>query len=488
MEEFVLGNRGRRSITLSAQNMVYDILEHRYYPLFIVSQEYDQMLEQFQDTIENNSDSLSLHNECESDSSETQSTDSSDKCSNDMTEDSIVEIHITQTKQKLENMCQKLNDKNNALKALKKTETEKSTKSNLNVNQKLIQMLEKEIEDINREYNQFVTHLEYTEMWIKGMGKWSAELHNIEMDNSDGHYLSIIIVYRNDITETSSNGWIVARNFQQFSDLKRKLSKKYSNLKRFDLPKVNKNKRVNDSQLKTIKEKLQTFLNLLTNPNGKIYRSEELFLFLSQSADNLRQPVNTNISVSDIRSKMFPLAKLFGIIQTQEKKSSFEPNSEDNESLVNQFLIFNDLENEDNIKDDIAEPLYGLISEIFELRTVSKWLRRSLMTFVQMTYGQTINKQLRSTVEWICSESMIHYFLSSFRDSLWPNGKLSEPWPQTDEEERKRIQILVKQHLLNSIPEVFNNLLGQQNVRKGIVKVFDGLQNQMLNKQLFYVN
>lgn len=43
-------------------------------------------------------------------------------------------------------------------------------------------------------------------------------------------------------------------------------------------------------------------------------------------------------------------------------------------------------------KDSIAEPLYALLGEVFDLRGVFRWLRRSLITFVQLTYGRTINR------------------------------------------------------------------------------------------------
>ncbi|XP_054164118.1 sorting nexin-25-like [Oppia nitens] len=490
MEEFVLGNRGPEAY-FTAQTMVYEILENRYYPLFIVSKEYNEMLDQMHETLQSSRESTQQSDESQTDESDSELDYLREQSLVDIS-NSIVEIHVSQTKVILENLSQKLNDKRNALKALKKSETEKLTTNSLNVNQKLIQLLEKEIDDIMRECSQYESHLVCTELWIKGMGHWRAEIHNIEMDNIDGYYLAIIIVYRNDVKESSSNGWIVARNVQQFHELKRKLIHYFPNLKRYDLPKFYKRFiSLNETHLNVMKKKLQMFLDVLTT-NDKIYSSEELFLFLSQSADSVRKPINRQHNTSTIRSKMFPLAKLFGIAsQPYERHLSSDSNSEDvdhhqQQISDNQFLILNDLENEDNIKDDIAESLYDLISEIFELKTITKWLRRSLMTFVQMTYGQTINKQLYSTAEWLASESMIYYYLTSFRDSLWPNGKLSEPWPHNSLEERKRVQILAKQHLLNSIPEVFNNLLGQQNVRKGVVKAFDGLQNQLLNKQLFY--
>lgn len=484
MEEFVLGNKGPEAF-YNGQEFVYDMLEHRYYPLFIVSKEYNQMLEQFHDTLPNTSDSVFEQMDNESDINDSDSIEYQDKNvinSNEF----VVDDHVSQTKLKLENFNQKLNDKRNALKALKKTETEKLLNiNNINVNAKLIQLLEKEIDDILRECNQLETHLENTEMWINGMGKWTTDIHSIELDNTVGSYLAIVIVYRIDITETSSNGWIVTRTHKQFIEFRRQLIKKFPVLKKFDLQKLNKSSKSKESQLKFIKQELQTFLSLLTS-NENIYKSEELYLFLSQSPENLRQPISVQIK-PNTKSRSLPFANLFGITYTYESQSSNELNAEDSEQLDKQFLILDDLENKENIKDDIAEPLYNLISEIFELRGVSKWLRRSLVTFVQVSYGQTINKQLRLTLEWICSESMLHYYLSSFRDSIWPNGTLSDPWPHPTDQQKKRTQTLTKQHLLNSIPDVINHLLGQQNTKKGIVKVFDGLQNKELNKQLFYV-
>lgn len=487
MEEFVLGNKGPEAF-FNAQNFVYDVLEHRYYPLFIVSKEYDQMLEQFQDSLENTSDSMFEQTESDTDVSESDSAEYQDKNLTNSSE-GVIDAHLSQTKSKLEALSQKLNDKRNALKALKKTGTEREkllNSNNINVNAKLIQLLEKEIDEISREYNQLETHLECTKLWIEGIGKWTSDVHNIELDNSVGSYLAILIVYRKDITETSSNGWIVPRTNKQLIEFRRKLIKNFPALKKFELPKLNKNSKVNDEKLNSIKLKLQTFLNTLTT-NESISKSEELYLFLSQSNENLRQSISVQTNKTNTKLRSLPFANLFGITYTYESPPLAESNNEDNELLDKQFLIFDDLENKENIKDDIAEPLYSLISEIFELRGVSNWLRRSLVTFVQVSYGQTINKQLRLTLEWICSESMIHYYLTSFRDSIWPNGSLADPWPHPSNGEMKRTQTLAKQHLLSSIPELLNHLLGQQTARKGIIKVFDGLQNKQLNKQLFYV-
>jgi len=40
--------------------------------------------------------------------------------------------------------------------------------------------------------------------------------------------------------------------------------------------------------------------------------------------------------------------------------------------------------------------------------------------------------------------------------------------------------------LVENIPDIVNQLLGDKNARRGLLKVFDALQDERLNKQLFY--
>lgn len=46
----------------------------------------------------------------------------------------------------------------------------------------------------------------------------------------------------------------------------------------------------------------------------------------------------------------------------------------------------------DGSKDSVAEPLFSFLEELCELRGVSKWLRKTLISFVQITYGKTITR------------------------------------------------------------------------------------------------
>lgn len=146
------------------------------------------------------------------------------------------------------------------------------------------------------------------------------------------------------------------------------------------------------------------------------------------------------------------------------------------------FLI----DDEDEHKEDISDPIYDLICEIFALKKAH--LRRAIITLFQVAFGKTINRQLKDSILQLSSETFILNQLVKFRDSFWPEGVLAEPSPSVTEDDKKLTYLLAKQYLINSIPDVFLNLIGQQNARKGFLKIFEALQSKKANKQLFYVS
>lgn len=144
--------------------------------------------------------------------------------------------------------------------------------------------------------------------------------------------------------------------------------------------------------------------------------------------------------------------------------------------------------NVDDSKDDIAEPLYTLMSEVFDMRGVFKWLRKSLITFVQITYGRTINRQIRDTISWLFSESMLHYYITILLKTWWPAGELAADSPQRSPEMKAATAQLAREQFVENVPDILCTLVGAQNARRGASKVFETVQNRQLNKQLFYVS
>ncbi|XP_067885510.1 sorting nexin-25 isoform X2 [Heterodontus francisci] len=138
-------------------------------------------------------------------------------------------------------------------------------------------------------------------------------------------------------------------------------------------------------------------------------------------------------------------------------------------------------------RDSLAEPCFMLIGEIFELRGMFKWVRKTLIALVQVTFGRTINKQIRDTINWIVSEQMLVCYINLFRDAFWPNGKLAPPTAPRTEQQRLETKHKAQQKLLDNIPDALQNLVGQQNARHGIVKVFSALQESSANKHLLYM-
>lgn len=142
----------------------------------------------------------------------------------------------------------------------------------------------------------------------------------------------------------------------------------------------------------------------------------------------------------------------------------------------------------DDNKDDIAEPLYTLMSEVFDMRGLFKWIRKSLITFVQITYGRTINRQIRDTISWCFSESMLHYYITVLLKTWWPGGELAADGPERSDQMKAATAQLAREQFVENVPDILCTLVGAQNARRGASKVFETVQNRQLNKQLFYVS
>lgn len=125
--------------------------------------------------------------------------------------------------------------------------------------------------------------------------------------------------------------------------------------------------------------------------------SEAIYTFLSPSSDHLKQ------SLPSPKKSKFSLSTLFKTeaVKTTEQslKSSSDPfwGLQRDDEDISTYLegvpagdnkLLADLDS----KDSIAEPLYALMGEIFDMGGVFKWVRKSLISFVQITYGRTINR------------------------------------------------------------------------------------------------
>jgi hypothetical protein len=112
-----------------------------------------------------------------------------------------------------------------------------------------------------------------------------------------------------------------------------------------------------------------------------------------------------------------------------------------------------------NGKDSIAEPFYYLIEELFEIRGMKKIFRKSLILFVQLTYGATINRKIRETIYWILNEEVVSLIIKQIKDSIWKVNNLTGELElikndihHRTNEEKIQTKNQAKQKLIENIP------------------------------------
>lgn len=225
--------------------------------------------------------------------------------------------------------------------------------------------------------------------------------------------------------------------------------------------------------------------------NTKLVESEFLFAFLSPSCDKLKVSSSPNK-----RFKMFSLATIFK--SGSSSSSTDQLWSRDNEDDDELLLVSNgndgNSENARDIKspqqlddkDSIVEPIYLLLSEIFDLTGPFKFLRKSLISFVQLTYGGTINRQLRDYILSFFDEASLHHYASMCIKTFWPTDEVPKSAPERTDDMKEMTAHAAKSLLIDNIPDILCNLVGQQNAKNGSLKIFEVLQNEKYNKQLIY--
>lgn len=232
-------------------------------------------------------------------------------------------------------------------------------------------------------------------------------------------------------------------------------------------------------------------------------QSESLYAFLNPSSEHLKH------TTPSPKKNKFSLAGLFKGNDTGSRELSFWGPPRDGEEDMSQYLEANNnpvpeesngvkvektsaqgaaTNSEADGKDSIAEPLYGLMGEVFDMDGVFKWVRKSMISFVQITYGRTINRQIRESINSLFDESMLHHYSTSAMTSFWPGGVLASAYPVRTKEMQDTTANTARSLLLENIPELFSNLVGQQTARLGAMKVFEAIQDPLFNKQLFYVS
>uniref|UniRef100_A0A8C6K840 Sorting nexin 25 n=1 Tax=Nothobranchius furzeri TaxID=105023 RepID=A0A8C6K840_NOTFU len=454
VQQSLVGNKGTQ-VFVRLQEQVAETMRERFYPSFLVSDLYDRLIRR--DDTQSQSQCSPEENE-EGVNAGEEVCDEGSKGINEQASYAATKLH--QLYDKLEYKRQALGSIQNAPKPDKK----------------IVSKLKEEIGTMEKEHNELQQHITRTDRWCENLGHWRANITTAEAAEEGGETVACysVCVSLAEGEEMSNSHWSVQRKLYEFQMLHRKLIECFPSLKKLQLPTLSKLpfKSIDQKFLDKSKTQLNAFLQRLLM-DERLCQSEALYAFLSPSPEHLK--------VMSIQKKSsFSLASFLERLPG-DFFSHTEEDSDDDSDL-------SDYGDEvEGRKNALAEPCFMLIGEIFELRGMFKWVRKTLIALVQVTFGRTINKQIRDTVNWIFCEQMLVCYISVFRDTFWPNGNLAPHSKVRTNPERSETKEQAQQKLLENIPDALANLVGQQNARFGIIKIFNALQETSANKHLLYV-
>ncbi len=483
IEAFLMGDSSPE-IFYEIQRNVMETLETSFYPAFLISNLCYKMLDDAHDnSIVISEPEYGFPNDSFSFSPPV--TERSDN------PNYLAQVHLDHINEKLQNKVQ-------ALKALR---------GSLKADSKVLKMLQGQVDALQDNKAEVEQHIERTEAWSEHLGQWKCHVHNVEY-NEESDVLKATLVVHVPLQSSRQHqqkppSWVCLRSVHDFHSLHKELMPYSSWLKSLALPSATgsvsnggssslinftRSPSSSSSEKKTEKARsvLQKYIDAILC-DERLNQSEVIYSFLS--------PSHLKFSTSENSASKFQFPSLFKSrdgakdkaserrMKWLDSKDQHRRSSDDREMLTDGA----DAHDVGSIGDGVAEPLYALIMELFDLRGVFKILRKSIMTFVQITYGSTINRQVKDTVAWMTSDLMVARCLRAIRSSLWPPEQVSLNDSKSEEAELANVtKQKAKSALLELAPEWLSQLVGLQASKVGISKVFDILQEKTLNKLLVY--
>ena len=137
----------------------------------------------------------------------------------------------------------------------------------------------------------------------------------------------------------------------------------------------------------------------------------------------------------------------------------------------------------------LTVPLYELLDEVFELQDHG-WLRKQMTwlftQLIELSFDGTINDFVRNKVSDLTQESQIASLIDMITDSLWPEGTWRKGNPALTDEAKQSVRDAAKAKFLTFALNQSSvvSLLGSDNVKMGISKLFQFFQIEPLVKHL----
>ncbi|KXN88850.1 Structural protein MDM1 [Leucoagaricus sp. SymC.cos] len=316
-----------------------------------------------------------------------------------------------------------------------------------------------------------------------------------------------------------ASGWVVARRYNEFFNMHNRLRDKYALVKNLDFPGKRLVTTLSGSFVDMRKAALEKYLqSLISIPI--VCESNELRTFLSRDSpfvagnpDSLSKPLsgadlvkNVYRHVTESIDDMFFGPSMLDVMIQRLTRQAAEfagivGSGSNDEDLVAQALnasgkpateatllrISGELKLLEGETTAFTTPICDLILAVFELNKKNNWLRRqATLIILQQVLGGTIERKIRDTLKGLVEEPKIMGYLDSFRESIWPDGKLKGPQPQRTPEERLRTRDEANRKLSSLVPDLAANMIGRTNARRGARRIFAVLQNRRLNQHIAY--
>nr|XP_023024783.1 sorting nexin-25 [Leptinotarsa decemlineata] len=450
MESFLLGDKGPE-VFYEVQRQVVQTLEEKYYQPFLISDYYKEMVNAIE-----REDELTEEGSRSVDDKQI-STDSLSSPENNLN----VGDHSNYARRKLDQLEEKLNNKSQALEALRLS---------MRPDSKVLSKLENAVEWLQGEKRQLEAHLTRTEIWAENLGRWRAIVQSAEIPNEREPLQFVLVVQMSedespDGEETICTGWVVCRSLTQFQELHKKLRPLCSDIRSLELP-SNTFKflfgKTDKLTLDKAKQQIQKYLNFVLK-DDRLNQSEAIYSFLSPSSEHLKH------STPSPKKSRFFFSTLFKS-GSEQSRDSYSILKESEEEFMEQYYICMCPSSRISI----------LINKMILCLCINRYI------LIQVTYGRNINRQIYETISWWFSEGMLHYYITLILKNFWPGGTLAVPAANRSKEERLRTAQKAQEMFVNNVPELLTTLVGNNAAKNGAKKVFDAFQEKNMNKHLFY--
>ncbi|KAG9080530.1 Intermediate filament protein, partial [Ceratobasidium sp. 370] len=262
-----------------------------------------------------------------------------------------------------------------------------------------------------------------------------------------------------------ASGWGVARRYSEFYQMHTRLKERYAAVRALEFPGKRLVTSLSNNFVDSRRAALEKYLqNLVLVPS--VCDSDELRSFLSRQvttpavaapADPAQGIVRTVYrSVADSIDDMFFGPSMLDVTLQRLSRQAAEIAGMSGSSIQDEDAIARALrlkaarpeETLAKLQGDLkpldgetgassfSAPICDLLLAVFELDRKDNWLRRqAVVTILQQLLGSTIERKVRDTVRTYTAESQLLSYVTAFRDTLWPGGKLKPSGiPRTDNE------------------------------------------------------